>query len=196
MILGLTGSIGGGKSTVRKFFQAHNWYGADADELCKALWNPPDAALQAEIVERFGETLFDDGGKLDKGKIAAAIFASAEKMRSWTGLLYPRLRERLQAEIRQCRERGVSGVFEVPLLFEGGFAELFDQVMMVWTPENIRMQRLSAGRGASLAECRQRQAWQMSDAEKLERADIGIINTGNEEFLFSQLQKFLTNIEN
>ena len=101
----------------------------------------------------------------------------------------------MAGEIRRCREQNISGVFEVPLLFEGGFSDLFDAVMMVWTPQDIRLQRLAARRGISCEESLRRQFWQLSDAEKLERADFGIINTGNEEFLFAQLQRFLTMIE-
>ncbi len=191
MILGLTGSIGCGKSTVGKILVARGWYGFDADQVCRGLWNPPDAKVKTAIVSAFGTELFDNQGQLCREKIADAVFSDPEKMTKWLAILYPLLESKMTSAIDLCRRQKLDGVFEIPLLFENNYRRFFDKVMMVWAPENIRFERLQRFRGMQKEEILRRQSLQLDCDSKLEMADFGIINDQDEKYLISQIDAFL-----
>ena len=195
MILGLTGSIGGGKSTVREFLVSRQWVGFDADEYCKEIWQNPTADFLRQVERDFGPALFGENGTLDREKIADAIFSDPLKMEKWLAILYPALESKMQSIIRSCRSKGVHAVLEVPLLFENSYEKLFDKVMTVWCPAAIRAERLSSQRKLDVNDIRRREALQLDDDKKLEKADIGIINSRDRDFLIMQLEKFLISIK-
>ena len=195
MILGLTGSIGGGKSTVREYLVSRKWFGFDADEYCKQIWRNPDRDFLGRLEAHFGNSLYGADGKLDKEKIADKIFSDAGNMKKWQDLLYPALEKEMLRIVDHCRREKINAVLEVPLLFENSYENIFDLVMTVWAPANIRSERLTGSRQINAADIRRRESFQMSDDEKLEKADIGIINNQDRNFLVMQLEKFLLSIE-
>ena len=109
-----------------------------------------------------------------------------------TAALSPALTRRLHAEIAECRKRGQSGAFELPLLYEAGFEGGFDAILAVWAPETLRRQRLY-GRHFDDAEIDRRSRMQLGADCKLEKADYAVINSGTLADLDSQLDKLMQN---
>ncbi len=195
MILGITGAIGSGKSLISDYFSRCGWRVFNADEVCRALWQSPDSAMAESIRRDFGSTLFDDAGKLDRAKIADAVFGDPEAMKKWLAILYPALDKALDATISECRKSGENGAFEIPLLFENHYEKKFDATMAVWCGKALRHSRLREKRHLDEAEISRREALQMPEEKKLELADYAVINTASVAFVETQLDKFIKNIK-
>ena len=105
------------------------------------------------------------------------------------------LTEKIHQAINECREKKQNGAFELPLLYEAGFENCFDNVLAVWIPADLRKKRL-LGRNFSPDEVDRRDRMQMPPDEKLERADFGVINSGTADELFAQLTTIAEKLEN
>ena len=177
LILGVTGSIGCGKSTVLDLFEAASWRVADADAICRRLYDDPAGDFAAACRARWGEAFFT-AGAFDRAKIAALVFADPEALRQLTGLIYPHLERKLDEFVSAARRDGANAAVEVPLLYENGMEKRFDAVLTVWAPAELRHERLRKFRRFNDAEIRRREALQMDADEKLERAADALINSG------------------
>lgn len=193
MILGLTGPIGCGKSTVRELFAAASWRTADADAICRKLYDDPAGRFAADCRARWGNAFFTDGA-FDRAKIAEVVFGHPEELKKLTGLIYPRLEEALDDFCARARRDGVNAAVEVPLLFENGMEKRFDAVLTVWAPREVRHERLRKFRHFDEAEILRREALQMDADEKLERADHALINSGSAAELEEQFFQLLKQI--
>ncbi|MCQ2379210.1 MAG: dephospho-CoA kinase [Victivallaceae bacterium] len=187
MILGITGSIGGGKSYVAECFSRHGWDVFSADEFCRALREKPDAAFLEETKKRFGDAFFDASGGFDRAKIADAVFSNAGKMTDWLALVYPALDAEIDRVVARCRKTRRNGVFEIPLLFENDYAPRFDAVLAVYCGDALRRERLMKCRGLSPEEIARREACQLPESVKLERADYAVINRSSPDALDAQI---------
>ena len=193
MILGVTGGFGCGKSSILRFFESRSYFTMDADAVCRSFYENSEPQLISCIKENFGQEFFLPDGQIDRKKLADVLFSDPKKMALVTAAIYPLLREKIVAAINQCRAKNRHGVFELPLLYEAGFENYFDAIVAIWCPAELRKQRL-AGRNFTLAEIDERDMRQMPPDEKLERADFGIINNGSPEYLNSQLEKLVQNL--
>ena len=188
MLIGLTGAIGGGKSTALAAFAAAGADTCDADRMCHALYD--DSALLDGLSARWGD-IRDAAGRADRKKIAAIVFERPGELDFLTGLLYPML-EKAFAEIR--RKAALPGarvmVAEIPLLFESGMERFCDATAALWTGTELRHTRLRS-RGLSPEEIARREARQWSELDKWETADYGVVNTGSDRFLEMQCRKLM-----
>lgn len=190
MILGVTGPIGCGKSTVLDLFANASWRTADADAVCRGLYDDPDGEFAAACRRRWGDAFFRDG-RFDRAAVAKVVFADPAELRRLTELIYPHLERVLDEFSRRVRSAGENAAVEVPLLFENGMERRFDAVLTVWAPAEIRHARLRKYRGFDEAEIRRREALQMDADEKLERADYALINSGTAADLKAEFEKLL-----
>ena len=190
MILGVTGPIGCGKSTVLAMFADSGWRTADADRICSRMYDDPAGELAVRCRREWGEKFFTSG-KFDRAKIASVVFRDPEALRKLTGFIYPVLERELAAFIASAREAGENAAVEVPLLHECGMAKLFDAVLTVWAPKEQRHLRLQKFRNFDGSEIRRRESLQLAADEKLERADYALINSGDPEFLKRQFDIFI-----
>lgn len=190
MILGVTGSFGAGKSTVREAFSAIGWHFFDADRVCHDIYNDRSGAFFAGIVDIWGRGILDGNGFIDRKLLSSKVFGCKMELDRLTALLYPELDRRLDEEIIFCRRNGINGAFEIPLLFEKNYRAHFDAVMTVWCEQSIRHRRLMDGRAFSADEIKKREARQMDPDLKLELADFAVINNGSKELLFRQIKDF------
>lgn len=187
MILGLTGGMGSGKSTAARLFFDHGLLRLDSDAVVREeILTAPEVISAVRM--RFGPGVLNAGGGIDRGRLAARVFAN-EAEREWLeGEVHPRLytiwRSRLAAD------RSASWVVEVPLLFEKGLENWFDFTLCVATSSPVQLARLEE-RGVPRALAEQRISKQLPLAQKLERADYVLLNDGDVEFLHAQIVHLL-----
>lgn len=186
MILGITGAFGCGKSSVLAVFAARNWRTADADRICHRFY-AADGPLPGKLAERWGKTILLDSGEVDRGKLAAIVFADPAELDALTAMVYPLLADELDRLTGACRRDGIDAAIEIPLLYEADLAGKFDAVAAVWSAPEIRRERLRRKRNFDDAEIRRREARQLAADLKLERADYGLINNGPPEELERQI---------
>lgn len=193
LILGITGSIGCGKSTVLAMFADAGWRTADADRICRRMYDDPSGELAAQCRREWGDAFFTSG-IFDRAKIAAVVFGDPGALRKLTGFMYPVLTRELETFIASAREAGCHAAVEVPLLYESGMETLFDAVLTVWAPKELRHRRLRELRGFDATEIRRREALQMDADEKLERADYALVNSGSSADLKEEFEVLLSRV--
>ena len=180
-IIGLTGGIACGKSTVSKALRALGACIIDADALAHELSQPNQALFNA-YVQRFGMAIVTPGGTLDRAAIARLIFTDPTMRAEVEQISHPLIRRAVEERLRMAeKEQKRAAVLDVPLLFEAGWA-LADEVWVVALPPEEQLTRLLArDKTMSEGEARARIAAQMPLAEKCARADVVIDNSGTKE---------------
>lgn len=177
MILGLTGSIGSGKSFVSDLLEQCGAVVIRADAIAHEVVAPGSPAL-SEIASQFGTDLIREDGSLDRQRLAAVVFADPDKRKALERIIHPRVRERELELIAENRDQALI-VLEIPLLFETQAEKLCDAVAVVTVSDEERLSRLQRDRGMSESEVRVRLAAQMPQEEKVRRADFVIDNSGS-----------------
>jgi len=174
-IIGLTGSIGMGKTTVAKQLTRRGDVLADADAIVHQLLLPKGTAF-SEVSRLFPDSM--KAGMIDRGRLGMIVFADRTKLKQLEKILHPKVRASMKAIIRRAiaqRRRRV--ILEIPLLYETGADAICDQVVVVTAPAFIQRQRVMARPGMTKEKFREILAFQLPDREKRKRADV-IIPTG------------------
>ncbi len=174
MVLGLTGGIGMGKSTVAAMFAAHGVPSFNADEAVHALQAPNGAAIPALAAAFPGAV---NNGVLDRAALRAEVLADDVAMKRLEAIMHPMVRA-MEAEFRAAAEKGGrrAVLLDIPLLFETGGEKRVDKVITVSCPREVQVGRVLA-RGVPLADIEEIISRQMPDAEKRRRADY-VVETG------------------
>lgn len=146
LVVGLTGGIGSGKSTVSAVFESLGVPVIDADQLAHQLVAPGQAALE-EIRETFGERCIKADGHLDRAFIRQKVFSNSDEKQKLESILHPRIRNRIVAWIAGLESPYCLVV--IPLLLETGQTDLVDRILVVDTPENEQLTRVAARDGLS-----------------------------------------------
>jgi len=167
--VGLTGGIGSGKSVASDMFAELGAGVVDTDEISRALTAPGGAAI-APIRESFGAEFVAADGGLERARMRSLVFGDANAKRKLEGILHPRIRERMRADVAAARQPYVIAV--IPLLFEtGAYLDLLQRVLVVDCEESEQARRASARSGLSAQEVRAIMAAQLPRTERLKRAD-------------------------
>lgn len=185
-ILGLTGSVGSGKSTVSSMMRDLGHPVVCADELAREATAPGSPALQ-EIARTFGPGVLRPTGELDRAALAKIVFQDTSARRTLEAITHPRVRAREVEEIERLRPHHPLVVLDIPLLFETGAEDLCDAVAVVTVTEDARRERLAA-RGMAPEDIARRLAAQMPQEEKIRRADHLIDNSGTREATRAQAE--------
>jgi len=183
LLVGLTGNIASGKSTVAKLFGQWGATLIDADVLARQAVNVGMPAYHA-IVERWGEGVTAPDGLIDRRELRQRVFSDSEELEALNAIVHPevqRLRDQLVDDARRRGDRIV--VCDIPLLFERRLAEQFDRIVLVDAPRPVRMDRLVRDRGLETTEAMKMIASQMPAELKRARADYLIDNTGTQQEL-------------
>ena len=190
-VVGLTGSIASGKSTVSRELLARGIPVIDGDQLSRELTGVGGIALP-EIRLAFGDACFFPDGSLNRKALGQIIFSSDEKRARLDSLMAPFLRSMTEERLASLRAQAVPLCFlEMPLLFEKGYDVLCDTVWCVWLPDALQEQRLMQRDGCTREEARQRIRAVLSSGEKAARSDVVIDNSGTEEELLAKLPPLL-----
>lgn len=191
-LVGLTGGIGSGKSSVGRLLAAHGAVVIDADRVAREIVEPGEPALD-EIVARFGPAILDDQGQLDRAALAAIVFDDEESRRDLEEITHPRIGERILARIAEVAGgEHVDGedhvvIVEHPLLIEKGQADAYENLVVVLADEERRLERLAA-RGVDAADARARMRAQATDEERRAAATHLIVNDGTMDDLTSDVE--------
>lgn len=187
MIVGVTGGIASGKSTVARAFAALGVPWVDADDVAREVVKPGEPAL-AEIAERYGERVLQPDGGLNRRALREIVFADEGERRWLESVTHPRIRQRIVAHLERLQAEGAPYVLLVsPLLFESGQSELADRCLVIDVPESLQIARTAARDDVDDAQARAIVAAQMPRSERLARADDVIDNTGSEADLAAQV---------
>ncbi|MCL6444124.1 MAG: dephospho-CoA kinase [Alicyclobacillus sp.] len=182
VIVGLTGGIATGKSTVTRMFREVGAYVVDADVWARKVVEPGQPAL-AEIAEAFGQDVIRPDGTLDRQALAAIVFHDPDARSRLNAITHPRVRAgmRSETEARLAVDPHSPIIWDVPLLFEGDTKNSVDCTILVYVDEATQRQRLMARDGFTEAEAQARIAAQMSIEQKRALADYVIDNGGSLE---------------
>jgi dephospho-CoA kinase len=177
-VVGLTGGIGSGKSTVAEMLRELGATVIDADEGTRAVQARESEGL-GRMVEEFGVGILTPAGDLDRPRLAEVVFHDPEKRKRLNEIVHPLVRHWMAERQREAMERGDAVVvMDIPLLFEARGSGAFETVVLVYAPEQLQMLRLMELRGLSAEQARARIAAQMPIEEKRRLASHVIQNTG------------------
>lgn len=179
-VVGLTGGIGSGKSTVAAFFKQQGAEVVDADQIAREVVEPGRPALEA-IIKAFGRDVLQSNGRLDRARLAAIVFKDVAARERLEAITHPPIRQRLLEEVEARRARSGLLVLDIPLLYERPRIEAVDAVVVVWVDAATQLERLLARGGLDEEAARARIAAQMPLDEKKARADHVIDNSGSRE---------------
>ena len=182
LIVGLTGGIGAGKSTVANMFAQLGALTIDADQLARQAIEPGSVGFD-EVVAEFSPKILTDGD-IDRQKLGKIVFKDADKRKKLEAIIHPKVQEALATRIKSLSPGDVL-VYEIPLLVETGAAEKFDFIITVESDIENRLDRLFE-RGMDEDEAERRIAAQASQAQREAVADQVIINDGDRADLFAE----------
>lgn len=187
MIIGLTGGIASGKSTVARMLEDANIPVVDADELARRVTAPGSDAL-AKLVEIFGQEILDKENRLDRKKLSHIVFSKKDDLKKLESILHPQIQSLANREFAKLKNEGHKIiVYMAPLIFEANLHDKLDKTMLVIADLDVRVNRARARDKLSDEEINHRIAMQLSDEEKSRLADVIIENNGNVDELYKNL---------
>ena len=194
-IIGLTGGIGSGKSTVAGMLADSGYPIVDADQLARDIVEPGQPAL-AELAEAFGADVIGDTGALRRGVLAARAFVDKQHTELLNSITHPRIQELRRRRFAEAEAAGAEAViYDMPLLVEQGADRDCDLVVVVDVDVEERVRRLVEHRGLDAADVRRRIAQQSDDETRRAAADVIIDNNGALSSLDAQVQALVGRIQ-
>lgn len=179
-LIGLTGGIGTGKSTVAAMLAARGAVVIDADKLGHEVLEPAGAAY-AKVVETFGRDILNPDGTIDRAKLGAKVFEAPEQRRRLEAITHPAIGEELRRRLGEAMQRGPdvpAVVLEIVLLVENNYQDLVDEVWVTTAPDEAVERRVAQRSGLSSSDLRARRAAQASDEQRMAVADVILHNDG------------------
>ncbi|ENH97063.1 dephospho-CoA kinase [Gracilibacillus halophilus YIM-C55.5] len=178
MIIGLTGNIASGKSTVSEMCQKWHIPVIDADKIAHQIVEPQELAYQP-IIDAFGEDIVKQDGWIDRKKLGRIVFGNDQARQTLNQITHPAIRKKMQEQKQQLLDQGHRAiVLDIPLLFENQLTYMVDRTLVVYTERSIQLQRLMARNQFTKEEAEKRMNAQMDQEKKKERADAVVDNSG------------------
>ncbi len=175
-VIGLTGGIGSGKSTVAQFLVELGAVILDADKIGHEAFRP-DSGGWREVVAAFGRQILAPDGNIDRKKLGEIVFGNPESLSQLNQIMHPRMYDMVKAQLEEYRRQGMRvAVLEASLLLEAGWTSLVDEVWVTTASESTVLKRLEERTGLSQAESLARIRSQLPSAERARHADV-VINT-------------------
>jgi dephospho-CoA kinase len=187
-LIGLTGGVGSGKSTVAAMLRDLGAVVVDADEAAHAVYEPGTSGFEA-VIREFGAG-YVHKGRIDRGQLGELVFHDADARNRLNAIVHPLVRDWMAARTAEAFDRGAPAVVQdVPLLYESGLQDLYEAVIVVYAPEKDQVRRLVDGRGFTEERARAMIASQMSIDEKRRLAQHVIDNSGTREETRAQVER-------
>lgn len=191
MIIGLTGSIASGKSTVAKMLEGYDLPIVDADLVARQVVEPGTKTL-AKIAEAFGQDVIKKDGTMDREKVGAIIFHEPAKRKILNDLIHPAIRVEMIRQREEYIKQGAEHVImDIPLLFESKLQHFVDKILVVSVKEEVQLERLMKRNLLSKEEAKARIASQLPIPVKEQGADAVIYNNGDLKTTAQQLEAIL-----
>ncbi|WP_047981621.1 dephospho-CoA kinase [Ornithinibacillus contaminans] len=191
VVIGLTGSIASGKSTVSGMFKKLNIPVIDADQIARDVVVPGEAAYH-QIVAEFGEDILLADKTIDRKKLGSIIFADKEKREALNAIVHPVVRSQMLYEKEQYLAANKTCiVMDIPLLYESNLTHLVDKVLVVYVDESVQLERLMNRDGSTIEAAMERIDSQIPVKEKVKQADAVINNNGTIQDSYQQLKDIL-----
>ncbi len=180
-VIGLTGGIGSGKSTVAQFLAELGAVILDADKVGHEAFKP-DTEAWHDVVATFGRQILTPTGEVDRKKLGEIVFNQPEALSRLNQIMHPRMYDMMKARIEEYRQQGVDVVvLEAAVLIEANWTSLVDEVWVTVAPEAMVLERLKKQRGLDEEQTSARIRSQLSSEERVEHADVVIKNDGDLE---------------
>ena len=194
-VIGLTGSIGSGKSTVSNYLMRKGYALIDSDSISRYVVTPGKPALK-EIAEEFGKGVITADGELDRKKLGGIVFKSPKKRAVLEKIVTERVIKEIKKELAALRKLGSEEIVfvDAPILFESKADIKCDQIWVVVADDDIRAKRVMERDGCSFEDFKKRTMSQMSQEEKISLADRVIDNNGSTRKLYGRIRKLLKEI--
>lgn len=190
-VIGLTGGIATGKSTVAELLKAHGFKIVDADIASRKAVEKGSEGLK-NVVAEFGEEALTEEGEMNREYIGQQIFYDDLKREKLNAIIHPIVREIMENEKKQYLAQGYDVVMDIPLLFENGLEKTVDEVWLVYTSPSIQIDRLMERNQLSIEDAKARIYSQISIDKKSRMADVVIDNFATKLELKQNLEQALT----
>jgi len=188
-VIGLTGGMGSGKSTVSQLLAEFGAVIIDADKVGHEAYQPNTKTWQ-DLVAAFGQQIVAQDGSIDRKKLGAIVFGSPEQLERLNHIVHPRMFEIMKERIEQYRQQGVKMVvLDAAILFEANWTPLVDEIWVVIAAESLVITRAKARTGLPEEQIRSRLNSQMPVEEKVKKAKVVIHNDGTFEDLRLQVRE-------
>jgi len=189
-LVGLTGSLGAGKSTVSHILSDLGAHLIDADHLAREAVQKGSPALM-KIAQIFGESFLDEEGQLNRQALAEEVFPDPKKVKILNGIIHPEVRRLKELAYEQIEAKSPQDtlVYMVPLLFETGMEKDFQKIILISIEKKVQIQRLREGRNFTLEQIEARLKNQLPQEEKIQLADFVIDNSGSFAQTTAQMQQ-------
>lgn len=180
-VIGLTGGIGSGKTTVSQYMAELGARIIDADKVAHEVFNPNTEGWR-KIIDAFGKEILTPGGEIDRKKLGEIVFNNPQALSQLNQIVHPQAYNLVKSRLEDYRQQGVDVVvLEVILLIEANWAHLADEVWVTVASEDIVVKRLKEQRGLSEEEIMARIRSQTPSEERIKNADVVINNDGDIE---------------
>ncbi|CAD2077898.1 dephospho-CoA kinase [Phocicoccus schoeneichii] len=191
-VIGITGGIASGKSTVSDYIRSKGYPVLDADIYARKVVEPGSEGLK-EIVEAFGEAALNEDGTMNRQYVGSLIFNDKEKRDILNGITHPKIRQMMNDE-RDFYLKTTHVFQDIPLLFENGLEGQMDEIIVVYVERDVQTERLMSRNELSESEATSRIESQMSLEDKKARATVVFDNTETRETLYKQIDEFLSTL--
>ncbi|HCY7989053.1 TPA: dephospho-CoA kinase [Staphylococcus aureus] len=189
-VIGLTGGIASGKSTVSELLSVFGFKVVDADKAAREAVKKGSKGL-AQVREVFGDEAIDKNGEMNRRYMGDLVFNHPEKRLELNAIIHPIVRDIMEEEKQEYLKQGYNVIMDIPLLFENELENTVDEVWVVYTSESIQMDRLMQRNNLSLEDAKARVYSQISIDKKSRMADHVIDNLGDKLELKQNLERLL-----
>ncbi|HDF1204464.1 TPA: dephospho-CoA kinase [Staphylococcus aureus] len=189
-VIGLTGGIASGKSTVSELLSVFGFKVVDADKAAREAVKKGSKGL-AQVREVFGDEAIDENGEMNRRYMGDLVFNHPEKRLELNAIIHPIVRDIMEEEKQEYLKQGYNVIMDIPLLFENKLENTVDEVWVVYTSESIQMDRLMQRNNLSLEDAKARVYSQISIDKKSRMADHVIDNLGDKLELKQNLERLL-----
>lgn len=189
IVIGLTGGIASGKSTISAALSERGASVVDADKVGHDVYRPGSEGWQ-KVVDAFGQQIVSPDGEIDRKALGGIVFGDPAQRERLQAIVWPVMKSMMRRMIDESREQGIAVVvIEAAVLIEAGWLDLVDQVWVVAVPEQVAEARLIGRNGLTPEQARARIAAQLSNEERARHADVVIENSGPVEQARSRVAK-------
>ncbi|CAC6769213.1 Dephospho-CoA kinase [Staphylococcus aureus] len=189
-VIGLTGGIASGKSTVSELLSVFGFKVVDADKAAREAVKKGSKGL-AQVREVFGDEAIDENGEMNRRYMGDLVFNHPEKRLELNAIIHPIVRDIMEEEKQEYLKQGYNVIMDIPLLFENELENTVDEVWVVYTSESIQMDRLMQRNNLSLEDAKARVYSQISIDKKSRMANHVIDNLGDKLELKQNLERLL-----